>query len=88
MMEKTSLLHGLQDPDLRTADLCTAMTGLAFIRNQLTQVSRDKPLPEGMLAAIGCLIKQAEFEANMTMELLENLTLRVRASEAADCPEG
>ena len=88
MMEKTSLLHGLQDPDLRTADLCTAMTGLAFIRQELAQVSRDVPMPEGMLAALECLIKQAEFEANMTMELLESLTLRVRESEAVDCPEG
>lgn len=82
-MAKSMLLHGLQDPEYRTARLSTALTGLNFIRDEIMQASHDKPLPEGMIAAIECLIRNADFEACMTMELLEELTMRIRSGEAA-----
>lgn len=84
MSAKASLLQGLQDPDYRTARLSTALTGLNFICDELMQVSHSEPLPEGMIAAIECLIRNADFEATSTMELLENLALRIRASEVVE----
>ena len=81
MTSKSSLLHGLQDPDYRTARLGTALTGLNYIRDEIMQASHDEPLPEGMIAAIECMIRNVDFEATSTMELLENLTHRIRGSE-------
>ena len=82
-MEKSKLLHGLQDPEYRTARLSVALTGLNFIRDELMQVNQDKPVPKGMIAAIECLIRNVDFEASMTMELLENIAARIRENEAA-----